>query len=168
MKTTFERVTLVLLILVVVSLLAGGSLQTIAAAPEGQQTTFDSLRLLGDLTVVDDASIGDDLTVTGSAVVDDVFNVDDTATTISGTQTITPANSFLTVAPTVLSTITVSAAGCSNGDLLVIVNTVATNTNIVDTGATVGGGAIDLGANDMAVFMCVSATWVEVASPDNS
>jgi len=107
-------------------------------------------------------------TFTGDVAVDDTFNIDDTLTTISGTQTVTPTYSVMTVAPSVASTITLATGSASAGDFLLVLNTVATNTNIVDTGATAGGAAIDLGANDIALFIYLNSKWVEIASPDNS
>jgi hypothetical protein len=128
------------------------------AAPDAQQPTkFD-----GDVRITRDLTVDRDVTV------DDVFNIDDTSTTISGTQTITPSSTFLVVAPTVASTITLATGNASAGDWLIVVNTVTTNTNIVDTGATQGGGAIDLGLDDLAIFLFGNGKWIELASPDNS
>lgn len=107
-------------------------------------------------------------TIGGDLVVDDTFNIDDTVVAISGSQTVTPTYSMMTVAPTVASTITLATGSAEAGDLLLILNTVTTNTNIVDTGATVGGAGIDLGQNDLALFVFLNSVWVEIASPDNS
>jgi len=104
----------------------------------------------------------------GDITLDGTLNIDDTAITISGAQTVTPTASVLVVAPSVASTITLATGSASAGDFLLVLNTVATNTNIVDTGATAGGGAIDLGLNDNALFIFLNSKWVEIASPDNS
>lgn len=122
----------------------------------------------GNTTVAGTLGATGNGTFSADLTIDDTFNLDDTVATVSGTTTITPTYSFMTVAPTVVSTLTLSAASCSDGDILIVFSTVTTQTEIVDTGATAGGGAIDLGANDLAGFICVSTTWVELFSPDNS
>lgn len=149
------------------------------ASTEGV-TNFDSLTLGEDLivtddsTLTDDVSIGGDLTVTGAAtlsgdvIVDDTLNLDELANTATGSTTITPTTTYYQLAPTALLTITLATGSAAAGDLLILHNTVTTNTNIVDTGATVGGGAIDLGANDLAIFIYGNSKWIELASPDNS
>lgn len=86
--------------------------------------------------------------------------------TSTGAVTLTVAAEYYEVAPSAVLTLTLT--GGSAGDDLIIANTVTTSTVIVDTGATVGGGNITLGENDLAVFKNVDGTWAEVASPDNS
>ncbi len=103
-----------------------------------------------------------DLTTSG------IVNLADTDSAITGAQTITPTYSYLQVSPTALLTLTLSTGGATDGDLLIIHNLVTTNTNIVDTGATAGGGAIDLGQDDLAGFIFGDGVWVELLSPDNS
>ncbi len=87
---------------------------------------------------------------------------------LTGAQTLTPTVSYYQVSPTALLTLTLSTGGATDGDLLLIHNLVATNTNIVDTGATAGGGALDLAQDDLAGFIFGDGVWVELFSPDNS
>lgn len=100
--------------------------------------------------------------------ISNVLNLADTDSVVVGAQTITPTYSYLQVSPPTLLTITLATGSAAEGDILIVQNMVATNTNIVDTGATVGGGAIDLGANDLAGFIFGNGAWVEMFSPDNS
>ena len=143
-------------------------------------TNFDSLTLSEDLivtddsTLTDDVAIGGDLTLTGGAtlsgdvIIDDTINLDEVANTATGTTTITPTQTYYQFAPTAVLTLTLATGSAAVGDLLILHNTVATNTQIVDTGATVGGSVIDLGANDLAIFIYGNSKWIEIASPDNS
>jgi len=104
----------------------------------------------------------------GDATVAGVINYADTDSVLTGAQTITPTYTYLQVSPTAALTLTLSTGGAEDGDLLVIHNLVTTNTNIVDTGATAGGGALDLGQDDTAGFIFGDGVWVEIFSPDNS
>lgn len=125
-------------------------------------TNFTDLELTGDLTV------GDDATITGDLVVDDVFGIDELSNTDTGTTTLNPVSTYYQVAPVTVLTLTLGTTGVEVGDLLIVHNTVATTTTIVDTGATVGGSDVTLAANDLAVFIYGNSKWIEVASPDNS
>ncbi len=140
---------------------------------------FNSIRvdhdadINGDLDVdgttsLDVTGIDGAVTANSGVTVAGVLAVDDTDNALTGAQTITPTYSYLQVAPIAVLTITLATGSAVDGDLLVIQNTVATNTNIIDTGATAGGGAIDLGLNDLAVFIFGNTKWIEIASPDNS
>jgi len=100
--------------------------------------------------------------------VDDTLNIDDTDNALAGTQTITPTATFYEFAPATTLTLTIATGSATVGDFLILQNTVSTSTVIVDTGATVGGGNITLGANDLALFIFTNTKWVEIASPDNS
>lgn len=140
----------------------------------------EDLTLSDDLTVTDDATISGDLTVSGAATVtgnatvstdltvDDTFNIDDTAYALTGAQTLTPTASYYALAPAATLTVTLATGSATDGDILILYNTVTTSTIVVDTTATVGGGNITLGQNDLAVFLFANSVWAEVASPDNS
>lgn len=104
--------------------------------------------------------------LTGGLDVTGILGLPATAYTLTGAQTITPTTTYYELAPATVLTATL--AGGTAGDLLILASTVATNTVIVDTGATVGGGNITLAENDIAVFIKVDDTWAEIASPDNS
>lgn len=108
------------------------------------------------------STFASDMTVAG------VSAWDDTDSVLTGAQTITPTYSYLQVSPTAVLTITLATGAAADGDLLIIHNLVATTTTIVDTGATVGGGAITLGQDDLGIFIFGDGVWVEIASPDNS
>ena len=150
-------------------------------ALETQGTTnFDSLTLEADLVVGDDATVTDNITVTGDIAVtgdstfsgdltaDDVFAIDDLDSTIAGTQTLTPTATYYQLSPATTLTLTLATGSADDGDLLILHNMVSTNTVVVDTGATVGGGNITLSTNDLAFFVYGNMKWVEVVSPDNS
>lgn len=102
----------------------------------------------------------------GDLTVDDTFGTDSTAYSLTGAQTLTPTASYYQLAP--LATLTLTLGAGTTGDYLILHNTVATSTIVADTGATVGGDAITLGANDLAVFIYGNSAWIEIASPDNS
>lgn len=128
----------------------------------------------GTLTVTGAAALKSTLDTTGNGTfsadltVDDTFNIDDTDSALTGAQTITPTYSYLQVSPATVLTITLGVpAGC-DGDILIIHNLVTTSTTVIDTGATQGGGAITLGQDDPAGFICGDGVWVELFSPDNS
>jgi hypothetical protein len=137
-------------------------------------TATDDLTVTDDATLTDDVAVGGDLAVTGDAtlsgdvLIDDTFSIDDTDSTIVGTQTLTPTATYYQLAPVSALTLTLATGSAVDGDLLILHNTVATNTIVVDTGATVGGGNITLAANDLAIFVFGNSKWVELASPDNS
>ena len=128
-----------------------------------------------DVTDIDGAvdmastlSIDGVATFNSDATVAGVIALDDTDSVLTGAQTITPTYSYLQVSPTALLTLTLSTGGAADGDIVIIHNLVTTNTNIVDTGATAGGGAIDLAQDDVAGFIFGDGVWVELLSPDNS
>lgn len=108
------------------------------------------------------STFASDLTTAG------VVAWDDTDSALTGAQTITPTYSYLQVSPTAVLTITLATGSAADGDLLIVHNLVATQTDIIDTGATVGGGNINLGQDDIAIFIFGDGVWVEIASPDNS
>jgi len=146
------------------------------------QTNIERFR---NIRVSNDADLNGDLDVDGTANLDvtdidgavdmasdatiaGVIALDDTDSVLTGAQTITPTYSYLQVSPTALLTLTLSTGGAADGDIVIIHNLVTTNTNIVDTGATAGGGAIDLAQDDVAGFIFGDGVWVELLSPDNS
>lgn len=110
------------------------------------------------------------LTVTaGDAVLSSgTLTIEETDNTTTGTQTITPTTTYLHFAPTAVTTVTIATGSGVEGDLLIIHNIVSTNTVIVDTGATQGGGNVTLGQDDVAGFIFGDGVWVELFSPDNS
>lgn len=88
--------------------------------------------------------------------------------TLVSTQTLTPAATFYEFAPATVLTLTLATGSATVGDLLILQNTVSTNTVILDTGATGGGSNITLGLNDLALFIFTNTKWVEIVSIDNS
>ncbi len=102
----------------------------------------------------------------GDATLSGLVNIAPTSYALTGAQTLTPTVSYYELAPAAVLTLTLGTG--SAGDYLILANTVTTSTVIVDTGATVGGGNITLGENDIAEFINVDGTWAEISSPDNS
>lgn len=97
-----------------------------------------------------------------------IFTIEETDNTATGTQTITPTQTYYHFSPTAVTTVTIATGSAVEGDFLIIHNLVATSTTIVDTGATQGGSDIILGLDDVAGFIFGDGVWVELFSPDNS
>jgi len=102
-------------------------------------------------------------------VITNVLNIADADSVLSGTNTITPTSSYLQTAPVdQVLTMTIATGAAVDGDILIVHNLNTTNTVIIDTGATAGGGNITLGQDDPAGFIFGDGVWVELFSPDNS
>lgn len=107
-------------------------------------------------------------TFANDVTVDDVFNVDENDNAQTGAQTLVPTATYYQFSPTSVLTLTISTTGVLEGDFLILHNLVTTSTTIADTGATVGGGVVTLGQDDLAMFIYGDGVWIEIASPDNS
>lgn len=80
--------------------------------------------------------------------------------TSTGAQTITPTNSYYQLAPANTLTVTLATGDAVDGDTVIFVNTVATDTIFVDTGASQGGSkTLDEDA-DAIGFRFDGAEWV--------
>lgn len=88
--------------------------------------------------------------------------------TVTGTQTLTPTISMYLLAPSSVATITLATGNAVAGDMLILVGTVATNTVIVDTGATGTGAARTVGNTDVWTGYFNGSVWVEESFADNS
>ena len=136
------------------------------------QFTANTLSALSGSTIevnnISEETASSGVTVDDDFVVDDTFNIDDTDSTITGTQTITPTATFYELNPASTLTVTVATASAAVGDFLVLQNISAQSVIVVDTGATVGGGNVTLGQNDLVMFIYSNSKWIEIASPDNS
>ena len=146
---------------------ANGGLTVDTSAFSVADTTGNTV-VSGTLAVTSTSSLIGDVTASGDLTVDDTLNIDDTDSTLAGTQTLTPTASFYELNPASQLTLTLATASANVGDIVILVNISAQTVNIVDTGATQGGGAVALGQNDPAVFIYTNTKWVEIASPDNS
>jgi hypothetical protein len=104
----------------------------------------------------------------GDVILAGVVTTEESDNTTTGAQTLVPTKTYYHFAPTAVTTVTISTTGVVEGDWLVIHNLVSTSTVIVDTTATVGGGNITLGTDDVAGFIYGDGVWVEIFSPDNS
>ena len=111
---------------------------------------------------------GGTVTIDTDLIVDDTFNIDDTAYSSVGAQTLTPTASFYTLAPATVLTLTLGTTGTVAGDFVWFVSTVSTSTTIVDTTATAGGGNRALGQNDVIGFIYTGSVWAEAFYSDNS
>ena len=132
-----------------------------AFSDAGSTQTFLMDGATGDVTATD-------VTVNADFVVDDTFNIDDTAYTSTGAQTLDPVASHYLLAPTAALTLTLATTTAVTGDFVWFVSNVATSTVIVDTTATAGGGNRTLGVNDVIGFIFDGATWNEAFYSDNS
>ncbi len=138
----------------------------IAGTTDQQGNVSDSS---GTWTVADDASVtgalGIDGVVTANSdlIVDDVFNIDDTAYTLSGTQTLTPTASYYAINAGGILTLTLGTSGVAAGDILIISNASANNVNIPHTNMfSSTGAALDLGQYDVAAFLFDGTRWLEL------
>lgn len=87
---------------------------------------------------------------------------------LTGTQTFTPTNSRYLLAPATTLTMTLATGGAVNGDVAIFVNTVATDTIFVDTGAMPGGAkTLDEDA-DRISFEFDGAEWLMADFTDQS
>lgn len=104
-----------------------------------------------------------------SLAIEETLNLDDTDSTLTGAQSFTPAATFYEFTPTAMLTLTLGTGSAEVGDILIIQNSSAvTNVVVIDTGATVGGGNVTLGTNDLLMLIYTNSKWAEIASPDNS
>ncbi len=114
-------------------------------------------------------TITDSVDVSGDLTIDDTFNIDDTAYSSVGAQTLDPSASMYLMSPATTLTLTLATTTSVTGDFVWFVSTVATDTVIVDTGATAGGGNRTLGtAGDVIGFIFNGSAWVEAFYSDNS
>lgn len=88
--------------------------------------------------------------------------------TVTGAQTLTPTVSMYLLAPSAVATVTLATGNAVAGDMLILVGTVATNTVIVDTGATGTGAARTIGNTDVWTGYYNGSVWVEESFADNS
>jgi hypothetical protein len=86
----------------------------------------------------------------------------------TGAQLITPTVSMYLLAPSALATYTLATGDAVAGDMLILVGSVATNTVLVDTGATGSGAARTIGNTDVWTGYYNGAVWVEQSFSDNS
>jgi len=144
---------------------------TVQAGGANFQSDVDmdaALNVDGATTLVGDATITANVIANGDLTIDDTFNLDDMDSALAGTQTLTATVTFYEFAPATVLTLTLATGGAEVGDLLILSNTVATNTVLVDTGATIGGGNITLGLNDTAIFLYSNSKWIMLSTADNS
>jgi len=88
------------------------------------------------------------------------------ANATSGSQTITPTAEYYQMSPSTVTTVTLGTG--VEGQTVLFHNLVATNVVLIDTGATIGGGNITLGVDDVASFIYGGAAWVMQYTANNS
>lgn len=139
------------------------------AAITGLATVGETLGVTGNTTLEGTLAVTGAATLSNDLTVDDTFNLDENASTLASTQTLTPTMTYYQMSPATTLTLTLATGSATEGDFLILQSIVATDTVIVDTTCTVGGGNITLGtAGDMALFIFGNSLWCEIASPDNS
>ncbi len=105
----------------------------------------------------------------GDVTLEGTLNVGDNAYTSVGAQTLDPVNSVYLLSPVTVLTLTLATTTSVAGDFVLLVSQVATDTTVVDTGATVGGGVRTLGSDgDNILLMYDGTKWVEISFADNS
>lgn len=103
----------------------------------------------------------------GRTVQNAVVNLSPENVVVSGTQTITPVKSLMTLNnPTVL-TLTLASANALEGDTLKIASEVVTNT-LVQTANTNLAAVQTITQNDILDFVFVNSKWVLNNSQDNA
>jgi len=144
-------------------------------AAEARGTThFSGLNVTGAVDLDSTLNVDGATTLVGAVeaqgdlLVDDTFAIDDTDYALTGTKSLSITASFYELAPTSVLTLTLDTDATADGDILILSNSGSSNAVIVDTGATIGGAAITLGANDTAMFIKVNGKWVMLSTADNS
>jgi cytoskeletal protein CcmA (bactofilin family) len=123
----------------------------------------------GAFTVSDTINVTGNATLDADLIVDDTFNIDDTTYSSVGAQTLDPTASMYLLSPATTLTLTLATTTSVAGDIVWFVSTVATDTVIVDTTATAGGGNRTLGtAGDVIGFIYNGSVWSEAFFSDNS
>lgn len=102
-----------------------------------------------------------------------IFNYDPVTISLTGTQSITPAtqnSSHLLLSPSgAVLTLTLNITGSKTGDVVLLVGASSvSNTTLVDTGATGGGGNRTIGPTDVWFGLFNGTAWVETNFVDNS
>jgi len=134
-----------------------------ASTLTGAVTAETTLGVTGASTFTGNVGADADLTV------DDTFAIDDTDSTITGTQTLVPTASFYQFNPASTLTLTLSSTNVLEGDFLWITNINASNdVVVVDTTATAGGGNRTVSKNDVLGFIFSNSVWAEAFYSDNS
>jgi len=122
-----------------------------------------------DLELYDSVHVTGSVTVTADLIVDDVFNIDDTSYTLTGSQTLNPTASFYVINSAGVVTITLGTTGVQAGDFLVLNNISGNNAVIADTNVrTTTGAALTLGQYDVVAFVYNGAAWIELYLAANS
>lgn len=135
----------------------------------GSFTVADTINVTGAADFDSTLNLDGNGTFNSDLVVDDTFNIDDTAYTSTGAQTLDPTASFYTLAPAAVLTLTLGTTTSVAGDFVTFVSTVTTDTIIVDTTATAGGGNITLDtAGDVMCFVYTGSLWAQSCNNDNS
>lgn len=81
--------------------------------------------------------------------------------TAYGNQTLTPTGSLYLLAPTTTLTVSLATGDALPGDVVILMSTVATQTIITDTGATIGGGNLTLSNTYVVGFIFDGTAWVQ-------
>ncbi len=97
------------------------------------------------------------------------WGLEPVASTLAGTQTLTPTASFYLMSPATTLTLTLATGNAVAGDTIIIMSQVATDTVIIDTTCTVGGGNITLGTDgDVWGGRFDGSKWCQEFAADNS
>lgn len=123
----------------------------------------------GGLTLADTLGVTGVGTFSNDLSVDDTFNIDDTAYSSVGAQTLDPTASMYLMSPATTLTLTLATTTSVAGDFVWFMSQVATDIVIVDTTCTAGGGNRTLGSDgDTIGFIYDGSKWCEAFYSDNS
>jgi hypothetical protein len=96
-----------------------------------------------------------------------IFALGPQSVTSTGAQTVTPTRSLLLTAPVAVLTITLATGEALPGDQLLVVNTVATTTDVVVTNTTLAA-TVSLLEHDAIKFTYADGVWVHEYTGDNN
>ncbi len=167
MTTTKRTTTRLLLPLLVLALLL--ALSGVAAAQMGKGWfQVDSLRAEGNLLVEGDATINSDLTVGDNATVGNfLYLTAGTAISLTNGGIVTATNTYQPIDAAPSSTVTVTVAAGSSGQLLRLINRGTGTIVVADASTMVLASTYSMGQYDSLLLMSDGTNWIEMGRSNN-